>query len=51
MKNKKFKILSIDGGGVKGVFPAMFLMLLEDELKNRSDGKFQIYQHFGLMTN
>ncbi|ADF54302.1 MAG: patatin [Zunongwangia sp.] len=50
MKNKKFKILSIDGGGVKGVFPAMFLMLLEDELKNRSDGKFQIYQHFDLIT-
>ncbi|WP_417858644.1 CBASS cGAMP-activated phospholipase [Xanthomarina gelatinilytica] len=50
MKNKKFKILSIDGGGIKGVFPAMFLMLLEDELKNRSDGKTKIYQHFDLIT-
>lgn len=50
MSNKKFKILSIDGGGIKGVFPAMFLMLLEDELKNRSDGKTKIYQHFDLIT-
>lgn len=50
MNNKKFKILSIDGGGIKGVFPAMFLMLLEDELKNRSDGKTKIYQHFDLIT-
>lgn len=50
MKNKKFKILSIDGGGIKGVFPALFLTLLEDELKNRSDGKTQIYQHFDLIS-
>lgn len=50
MKNRKFKILSIDGGGIKGVFPALFLTLLEDELKNRSDGKTQIYQHFDLIT-
>jgi len=50
MSNKKFKILSIDGGGIKGVFPAMFLMLLEDELQNRSDGKTKIYQHFDLIT-
>lgn len=50
MSDKKFKILSIDGGGIKGVFPAMFLTLLEDELKNRSDGKNRIYQHFDLIT-
>lgn len=48
--NKKFKILSIDGGGIKGVFPAFFLTLLEDELKNRSDGRTKIYQHFDLIT-
>jgi patatin-like phospholipase/acyl hydrolase len=50
MSDKKFKILSIDGGGIKGVFPAMFLMLLEDELKNRPDGKTKIHQHFDLIT-
>ena len=50
MSNKKFKILSIDGGGIKGVFPALFLTLLEDELKKRKDGKTKIYQHFDLIT-
>lgn len=50
MSSKKFKILSIDGGGIKGVFPALFLTLLEDELKNRTDGKTKIYQHFDLIT-
>lgn len=28
--HKKFKILSIDGGGIKGVFPASFLATIED---------------------
>jgi len=50
MNSNKFKILSIDGGGIKGVFPAMFLMLLEDELKDRPDGKTKIYHHFDLIT-
>jgi patatin-like phospholipase/acyl hydrolase len=50
MINKKFKILSIDGGGIKGVFPAMYLMLLEAELKKRTDGKTKIYQHFDLIA-
>lgn len=50
MSNKKFKILSIDGGGIKGVFPAMFLTLIEDELQNRTDGKTRIYQHFDLIA-
>lgn len=50
MKNKKFKILSIDGGGIKGVFPAYLLMLIEAELEKRKDGKTKIYQHFNLIT-
>ena len=28
----EFKILSIDGGGIKGVFPAYYLTLVEQEL-------------------
>lgn len=48
--NKKFKILSIDGGGIKGVFPAHYLELVESELQNRIDGKTKIYQHFDLIT-
>ncbi len=50
MSNKKFKILSIDGGGIKGVFPAYLLMLIESELEKRKDGKTKIYQHFDLIT-
>jgi hypothetical protein len=50
MSKKKFKILSIDGGGIKGVFPAYYLMMLENELKNRKDGKNKLYQHFDLIT-
>lgn len=50
MSKKKFKILSIDGGGIKGVFPAYYLMMLENELKNRKDGKVKLYQHFDLIT-
>jgi len=50
MSNKKFKILSIDGGGIKGVFPAYYLSLIEEELKSRNDGKCQIKDHFDLIT-
>jgi len=50
LSTKKFKILSIDGGGIKGVFPAYLLMLIEAELEKRKDGKSKIYQHFNLIT-
>lgn len=33
------RILSIDGGGIRGIIPAMFLMALEDELKKLSNDK------------
>ena len=46
---KPFKILSIDGGGIRGVFPAMFLANLEAELKSRGVEKWQIYQQFDLI--
>lgn len=47
--SKKFKILSIDGGGIKGVFPAMYLMLIEAELEKGGYGKTKIYEHFDLI--
>lgn len=46
----KFKILSIDGGGIKGVFPAFYLSLVEAELQNRVDEKTKIKDHFDLIT-
>lgn len=50
MNNNKFKILSIDGGGIKGVFPAYYLALIEQELAKRNDGKTKIKDHFHLIT-
>ncbi|RNL88538.1 patatin [Sinomicrobium pectinilyticum] len=50
MSDKKFKILAIDGGGIKGVFPAYYLALVEQELAKRIDGKTQIKDHFNLIT-
>lgn len=44
MKKEKIKILSIDGGGIKGVFPARFLTSLEEEI-----GEGNIYKHFDLI--
>lgn len=50
MSKEKFKILSIDGGGIKGVFPAYYLTLIEEELSKRSDGKSKIGDHFHLIS-
>lgn len=50
MNKNKFKILSIDGGGIKGVFPAFYLALIEQELAKRTDGKTKIKDHFELIT-
>jgi len=47
--NKPFKILSIDGGGIRGVFPAMFLAKLEAELKSNGKAQWQVYQNFDLI--
>jgi len=50
MSTKPFKILSIDGGGIRGVFPAMFLTKLEEKLKAEGKEKWQIYQNFDLIV-
>lgn len=46
MANNKFKILSIDGGGIRGVFPAMFLADLEAKLQADGNPKWQVCQNF-----
>jgi len=49
LENGTFNILSIDGGGIRGIFPAMFLANLEAELKSKG-GKASIYEHFDLIA-
>lgn len=46
--NKPFKILSIDGGGIRGVFPAKILADIEDDLKANGDAP-EIFKHFDLI--
>lgn len=49
MNNQKFKILSIDGGGIRGIFPAMILANFEAELKSKGLENWQVYQNFDLI--
>ncbi|MCD4664443.1 MAG: patatin-like phospholipase family protein [Bacteroidales bacterium] len=48
---KEFKILSIDGGGIRGVFPAQILAEIESHLKAESEEKedINIYEYFDLI--
>lgn len=43
-----FKILSIDGGGIRGIIPAKILALLEEELGRRGMST-HIYDYFDMM--
>ena len=45
-----FNILSIDGGGIRGVFPAKFLACMEEELLRRKNDKTHIHEHFNLVA-
>lgn len=38
----RFRILSIDGGGIKGIFPAAFLAALEDDLNIKTSEYFDL---------
>ena len=49
MTEQKFKILSIDGGGIRGIFPAMFLAEFEAKLKAEGNPNWQVYQNFNLI--
>lgn len=49
MENKKkFRILSIDGGGIRGIIPAKVLADLEYELQEKAPGT-KLYEHFDLI--
>ena len=46
--NTKFKILSIDGGGIRGLIPAKVLAELEEELQKEEPDK-PLHEHFDLI--
>ncbi|RZL53345.1 MAG: hypothetical protein EOO93_21050 [Pedobacter sp.] len=48
LEKKKFRILSIDGGGIRGLIPAKVLADLEYELQQTEPGK-KLHEHFGLI--
>lgn len=49
MERGTFNILSIDGGGIRGVFPAKFLASLEHRLSELGKFENRIHQHFDLI--
>lgn len=48
--SKHFKILTIDGGGIRGIFPITILAAIENKLKNDGNPNWQIYHHFNLIS-
>ncbi|MEX2115293.1 MAG: CBASS cGAMP-activated phospholipase [Bacteroidota bacterium] len=47
---KTFNILTIDGGGIRGVFPAKFLANFEERLVELKYPKTHIYEHFDFIS-
>lgn len=45
---KPFKILSIDGGGIRGIYPARFLAELEEDINNAGLPK-KLFEYFDLI--
>lgn len=46
---KKFKILSIDGGGIRGLYPATILKELEARIQEEKGEGTQLYEYFDLI--
>ena len=49
MEEKKFKILSIDGGGMRGIIPAKILCELEEELQKHQSEDARLCDYFDLI--
>lgn len=49
MEQKEFKILSIDGGGIRGIYPTQYLTLIEQKLKEQGKAS-NLYQYFDLIS-
>lgn len=48
-RNTKFKILSIDGGGMRGIIPAKILCELEEELQRNEGPDARLCEYFDLV--
>lgn len=49
MKTKPFKILSIDGGGIRGIYPAKILSELEFLLKKANKSSVNLNEYFDMI--
>jgi len=49
-QRKPFRILSIDGGGIRGIFPAKYLTEVEAKLAQQHPDRPRLYQHFDLIA-
>lgn len=49
MNTEKFRVLSLDGGGIRGLFSAVILSEVEKELKSFGKETYQIYQNVDLI--
>ncbi|MBO5584963.1 MAG: patatin-like phospholipase family protein, partial [Bacteroidaceae bacterium] len=47
--NRKFKILSIDGGGIRGIIPAKVLYHLEEEAIKKDGADARLCDYFDLV--
>ncbi len=50
MKNKYVRILSIDGGGIRGIIPGWVLVSLEEKLKLKTNSEARISDFFDLIV-
>lgn len=49
MNERKFRVLSIDGGGIRGIFPAVILSEIENDLRKSGKSNWQIYHNIDLI--
>jgi len=50
MKKKKIRILSIDGGGIRGILPGVILSYIEDRLIEKEGENARLSDYFDLMV-
>ena len=47
---KKITILSIDGGGIRGIIPGVILSYIEDQLRDKEGSEVRLSDYFDLMA-